>query len=59
MKVMQQRFGAGVRQEVMGEVISQSFQEAVIQEKLRPAGQPSIEPRSTGGGQGCRVHRDL
>ncbi len=46
MKVMRQRFGAGVRQEVMGEVLSQSFQEAVIQEKLRPAGQPSIEPRS-------------
>ncbi len=46
MKVMRQRFGAGVRQEVMGEVVSQSFQEAVIQEKLRPAGQPSIEPRT-------------
>ena len=29
MRVMQQRFGAGVRQEVLGEVISQSFQEAV------------------------------
>jgi trigger factor len=46
MKVMRQRFGAGVRQEVLGEVVSQSFQEAVIQEKLRPAGQPSIEPRN-------------
>ncbi len=46
MKVMRQRFGAGVRQEVMGEVLSQSFQEAVLQENLRPAGQPSIEPRS-------------
>ena len=29
MRVMKQRFGAGVRQEVLGEVISQSFQEAV------------------------------
>jgi len=46
MKVMRQRFGAGVRQEVLGEVLSQSFREAVIQEKLRPAGQPSIEPRN-------------
>lgn len=45
MKVMRQRFGAGVRQEVLGEVMSQSFQEAVMQEKLRPAGQPSIEPK--------------
>ncbi|MFT4520211.1 MAG: trigger factor [Halioglobus sp.] len=46
MKVMRQKFGGGVRQEVLGEVMSQSFQEAVIQEKLRPAGQPSIEPKS-------------
>ena len=45
MRVMQQRFGAGVRQEVLGEVISQSFQEAVISENLRPAGQPNIEAR--------------
>ena len=46
LKIMHQRYGAGVRQEVLGEVVSQSFQEAVIQEKLRPAGQPSIEPKS-------------
>ena len=31
MKVMKQRFGAGVRQEVLQEVMSQSFQEAVVQ----------------------------
>jgi len=46
MKVMRQRFGAGIRQEVLGEVLNDSFREAVIQEKLRPAGQPSIEPRN-------------
>jgi trigger factor len=51
MKVMRQRFGAGVRQEVLGEVMSQTFQEAVMQEKLRPAGQPSIEPRSLEAGK--------
>jgi trigger factor len=51
MKVMQQRFGAGVRQEVLGEVMSQSFREAVIQEKLRPAGQPSIEPKTLEAGK--------
>ena len=51
MKVMKQRFGAGVRQEVLGEVISQSFQEAVISENLRPAGQPSIEARKMDVGQ--------
>lgn len=51
MKVMRQRFGAGVRQEVLGEVMSQSFQEAVMQENLRPAGQPQIEPRNLDAGK--------
>jgi trigger factor len=46
MTVIRQRFGAGVRQEVVGEVISQSFYEAVNQENLRPAGQPNIEPKT-------------
>ncbi len=45
LKVIRQRFGAGVRQEVLGEVMSQSFYEAVNQENLRPAGQPNIEPK--------------
>ncbi|GAB5449884.1 MAG: trigger factor [Halioglobus sp.] len=51
MKVMRQRFGAGVRQEVLGEVMSQSFQEAIVQENLRPAGQPSIEPKNIDPGK--------
>lgn len=44
LKVVQQRFGKGIRQEVVGEVISRSFYEAISQEELRPAGQPDIEP---------------
>jgi trigger factor len=51
MKVIRQRFGAGVRQEVLGEVMTQSFYEAVRQEDLRPAGQPTIEPRSMASGR--------
>jgi trigger factor len=51
MKVIRQRFGAGVRQEVLGEVMTQSFYEAVRQEDLRPAGQPTIEPRSLTSGR--------
>jgi trigger factor len=51
MKVVRQRFGAGVRQEVLGEVMTQSFYEAVRQEDLKPAGQPTIEPRSLAGGR--------
>ena len=44
MKVVKQRYGAGVRQEVLGEVLNRSFQEAIQQENVKPAGQPSIEP---------------
>ena len=51
MSVMKQRFGPGVRQEVLGDVINQSFQEAVIGENLRPAGQPSIEAKSVESGK--------
>ena len=43
--VVRQRFGGSIRQEVLGELMSQSFQDAVIQEKLRPAGQPTVEPK--------------
>jgi len=46
MKVVKRRYGPGVRQEVVGEVIQKSFNEAVIQESLIPAGQPSIEPKN-------------
>lgn len=51
MKVIRQRFGAGVRQEVLGEVMSASFYEAVRQEDLKPAGQPTIEPKSLAQGK--------
>ncbi len=45
LKVVKQRFGAGVRQEVIGEVMSRSFYDAIQQEDVRPAGQPAIEPK--------------
>ncbi|MGK0499304.1 MAG: trigger factor [Oceanicoccus sp.] len=50
MKVMKQRFGGGVRQEVLQEVINQSFSEAVSQENLKPAGMPDIEPKNLDAG---------
>lgn len=43
-RVVQQRFGAGVRQEVLGDAINRSFYDAVRKEELIPAGRPSIEP---------------
>ena len=50
-KVIRQRYGEGIRREVLGEVMGQTFQEAVVQEKLRPAGQSSIEPTQMEAGQ--------
>ncbi|MCX7042564.1 MAG: trigger factor [Gammaproteobacteria bacterium] len=50
-KVIEQRFGSQVREEAMGELIRQSFDEAVRQEKLQPAGNPDIrnEPKGEDG----------
>jgi trigger factor len=45
LKVVQQRYGAGVFQEVVGEVVQSTYEEAIAQEKLQPAGGPSIEPK--------------
>jgi trigger factor len=47
LKVVQQKYGGHVRQEVIGDVIESSYQEALIQEKVRPAGTPSIDSLST------------
>ncbi|MCP4283787.1 MAG: trigger factor [Gammaproteobacteria bacterium] len=47
LKVVQQKFGGHVRQEVIGDVIESSYQEALVQEKVRPAGMPSIDSVSS------------
>lgn len=44
MQVVKKRFGGQVRQEVLGDVINESYQDALKQEDYRPAGMPSIEP---------------
>lgn len=43
LRVVQQRFGDQVKQEVVGEVVQQSFYEAVEQESLQLAGEPQID----------------
>ncbi|MDH5784658.1 MAG: trigger factor [Chromatiales bacterium] len=43
-RVLAQQYGKQVRDEVIGELIQSSYFEAVSQEKLQPAGMPSIEP---------------
>jgi len=50
-KVIKNRFGEGVRQEVVGEVMSQSWVEAVTKENVKPAGQPRIEPKNLQEGE--------
>jgi trigger factor len=48
-KVVKQRYGKQVREEVLGEVLQKSYSEAVIQEKLNPAGGPKIETEDENG----------
>jgi len=42
--VVQQRYGKQVRDEVIGEVMQSTLYEALAQEKLNPAGAPTIDP---------------
>ncbi len=45
-RVLEQRFGAQVRNEAMSDAISQSYQEALRLQNLRPAMAPSISARA-------------
>jgi trigger factor len=51
-KVVRQRYGAQIRQEVLSDLMQQSYSDAVQQEKLNPAGGPRIETESEGDGKG-------
>lgn len=44
-KVVKRMYGPQVRQEVMNELLKSSFQDALLQEKLRPVSGPKIEPK--------------
>ena len=46
LKVIQGRYGKGVRQEVVGEVMSKTYYQAISEQNLKPTGQPRIEPKS-------------
>lgn len=48
--VVKKRFGASIRQEALGDLIRDTFYEAVTQEKLNPAGFPTIESVKDEGG---------
>lgn len=51
MNVVRQRYGAQVNQEVMADEMQASYRDAVLQEKLRPASAPNIEPQNLENGK--------
>lgn len=46
MNIIKQRYESAVRQDILGEILEDSYDKAIKQEKLIPAGQPSINPVS-------------
>ncbi|HEX5766434.1 MAG TPA: trigger factor, partial [Woeseiaceae bacterium] len=50
-KVVRQRYGGQIRQEVLSELVQKSYSDAVIQENLNPAAGPRIVPEATGDGK--------
>ena len=48
-KVVRQRYGKQVREEVLSEVLQKSYTEAVTQQNLNPAGGPKIETEDDNG----------
>lgn len=46
MRLVEQKYGNKVREEILGEVLRGSFDEAIQQEKLQPIGQPSFNINS-------------
>jgi len=57
--VLQKRFGPGVREEVLEELIQSSFYEAVREEKLNPVAGPRITPERSQEGQGLKYVADF
>ena len=52
--VVKRRFGARVREEVLGELLRSSIVDAIDQENLRPVGEPNIEPIQMEPGDGMK-----
>ena len=51
MREVKRRFGGAVRNEVLGEVMRESFFKAIEQEKIEPAGMPQFEPKTVEDGK--------
>lgn len=51
LKVLKQKYSGTVLQEVAGELMNSTFQDAISQENLRPAGEPEIQAQQLALGQ--------
>ncbi|MGO1297975.1 MAG: trigger factor [Vibrio sp.] len=51
LKMVDQMYGQSVRQDVLGEVMQRHFIEAIVQEKINPAGAPTFAPTDVTAGQ--------
>ena len=51
-KVIEQRYGQQVRAEILDGLLRESFDSAVRENALRPAGNPQIEPSAEAAGEG-------
>ena len=49
--VINKRFGPAVRQEVAGEVMQRNYIEAIVSEKINPAGAPTFAPKALEAGK--------
>ncbi len=52
LSVVRKRFSTDAKQEVFGDLVQSSYFEALMQEKLNPAGEPAIEPVDKGADEG-------
>ena len=54
LSLVKKRFGPGIRQEVVGDLMNKSYIEAIQREGLRPAGQPKLELTELAEGKDLR-----
>ena len=56
-RVVRQKFGKQIREEVLADLLQRSYSDAVLQENLQPAGAPRIE-QQVDDGQAFRLCSD-
>lgn len=59
MNIVAQRYGASARQDVLSELMSRNFIDAIIKEKLNPAGSPNYVPSEYKLGEDFTYHVDF